>query len=259
MTSLSPVDLGASLSSIGDAASVHAQAALRLKGKAKEAAQNFEANFLSSMFQDMFTEHRRRRPVRRQRRTENLALVHDRADGQIICQGRRHWHSADGVQHLAQGTGPDVMSPIATAAQAEQAIDDLAAIDGKTRRPPRTGDAFGPCRPHSQCSGPRTGQGGTCRPVVRGQRTAEGQRKIFAAIRARPMRGAAAAAGHVSRHSAEEHDRAGHRACGVGRHHAPAVRRSRPQGGAADLWRDRAGRGAQSQGTAGRSRSAARS
>jgi Rod binding domain-containing protein len=55
MTSLSPVDLGASLSSIGDAASVHAQAALHLKGKAKESAQNFEANFLSSMFQDMFT------------------------------------------------------------------------------------------------------------------------------------------------------------------------------------------------------------
>jgi Rod binding domain-containing protein len=55
MTSLSPVDLGASLSSIGDAASVNAQAALRLKGKAKESAQNFEANFLSSMFQDMFT------------------------------------------------------------------------------------------------------------------------------------------------------------------------------------------------------------
>ncbi len=55
MTSLSPVDLGASLSSIGDVASAQAQAALRLKGKAKEAAQNFEANFLSSMFQDMFT------------------------------------------------------------------------------------------------------------------------------------------------------------------------------------------------------------
>ena len=55
MTSVSPVDIGASLASIGDAASVHAQAALRLKGKAKESAQNFEANFLSSMFQDMFT------------------------------------------------------------------------------------------------------------------------------------------------------------------------------------------------------------
>jgi Rod binding domain-containing protein len=55
MTSLGPVDLGASLSTIGDAASVNAQAALRLKGKAKESAQSFEANFLSSMFQDMFT------------------------------------------------------------------------------------------------------------------------------------------------------------------------------------------------------------
>jgi flagellar protein FlgJ len=55
MTSISPIDLGASLSSIGDAQSVQAQAALRLKGKAKEAAQNFEANFLSSAFQDMFT------------------------------------------------------------------------------------------------------------------------------------------------------------------------------------------------------------
>jgi peptidoglycan hydrolase FlgJ len=55
MTSLSPVDLNASLSSIGDATTTQAQAALRLKGKAKEAAQNFEANFLGSMFQEMFT------------------------------------------------------------------------------------------------------------------------------------------------------------------------------------------------------------
>jgi peptidoglycan hydrolase FlgJ len=55
MTSISPVDLGTSLSSIGDAQSAQAQATLRLKGKAKESAQNFEANFLSSMFQDMFT------------------------------------------------------------------------------------------------------------------------------------------------------------------------------------------------------------
>ena len=55
MTSISPVDLSASLSSVGDAATAQAQAALRLKGKAKDAAQNFEANFLGSMFQDMFT------------------------------------------------------------------------------------------------------------------------------------------------------------------------------------------------------------
>ncbi|MFZ3337745.1 MAG: rod-binding protein, partial [Xanthobacteraceae bacterium] len=55
MTNISPVDLGASLSSIGNAQSTQAQTALRIKGKTKEAAQNFEANFLSSMFQDMFT------------------------------------------------------------------------------------------------------------------------------------------------------------------------------------------------------------
>jgi flagellar protein FlgJ len=55
MTNLSPVDLGASLASIGDASTSQAQSELKLKGKAKDAAQNFEANFLSSMFQDMFT------------------------------------------------------------------------------------------------------------------------------------------------------------------------------------------------------------
>ncbi len=55
MTTLNPVDLGASLTSIGDARSVQAQADLKLKGRAKQAAQSFEANFLSSMFQNMFT------------------------------------------------------------------------------------------------------------------------------------------------------------------------------------------------------------
>ena len=55
MTSFSPVDLGASLSSIGDASSAQAQAALKIKGKAKAAAENFESMFLSNMFQQMFT------------------------------------------------------------------------------------------------------------------------------------------------------------------------------------------------------------
>ena len=36
-----------------------------------------------------------------------------------------------------------------------------------------------------------------------------------AALGARPSRGAAAAAGSLPRHRAEEHDRAGNRACGV--------------------------------------------
>jgi peptidoglycan hydrolase FlgJ len=55
MTSIGPVDLGASLSSIGDASSVQAQAALKLKSKTKDAAENFESMFLSNMFQQMMT------------------------------------------------------------------------------------------------------------------------------------------------------------------------------------------------------------
>ena len=51
----SPVDLGASLSSIGDAANAQATAALKDKSKAKAAAQNFEAMFLNSMFSQMMT------------------------------------------------------------------------------------------------------------------------------------------------------------------------------------------------------------
>ena len=54
MTSISSVDLGASLSSIGTATSSQAQAALKIKGKAKESAENFESMFLSNMFQQMF-------------------------------------------------------------------------------------------------------------------------------------------------------------------------------------------------------------
>lgn len=55
MTSISPVDLGGSLSSIGDASSAQAQAALKIKSKTKAAAENFESMFLSNMFQEMFT------------------------------------------------------------------------------------------------------------------------------------------------------------------------------------------------------------
>jgi flagellar protein FlgJ len=55
MTSLNPVDLGASLSAIGNAASTQTQAALKIKGKAKAAAQDFEAMFLNNMFQQMYT------------------------------------------------------------------------------------------------------------------------------------------------------------------------------------------------------------
>jgi Rod binding domain-containing protein len=51
----SGTDLSASLSSIGDAANTQAQAALKIKGKAKAAAREFEAVFLGNMFQQLLT------------------------------------------------------------------------------------------------------------------------------------------------------------------------------------------------------------
>jgi peptidoglycan hydrolase FlgJ len=51
----SPVDFSASLSSIGDAQSAQAQSALKVKAKAKASSEQFEAVFLNSMFQQMFT------------------------------------------------------------------------------------------------------------------------------------------------------------------------------------------------------------
>jgi flagellar protein FlgJ len=55
MTSLNPVDFGASLNAIGNASSAQAQSVLKTKAKAEGAAQNFESMFLSNMFQQMFT------------------------------------------------------------------------------------------------------------------------------------------------------------------------------------------------------------
>jgi Rod binding domain-containing protein len=51
----SPVDFSASLASIGDAQSSQAQSALKIKAKAKASSEQFEAVFLNSMFQQMFT------------------------------------------------------------------------------------------------------------------------------------------------------------------------------------------------------------
>jgi peptidoglycan hydrolase FlgJ len=48
-------DIGAAISSIGDAQSTQAEASLKQKGQAKAAAVNFESMFLNSMFQQMFT------------------------------------------------------------------------------------------------------------------------------------------------------------------------------------------------------------
>jgi flagellar protein FlgJ len=55
MSGINPVDFGTSLNAIGSASSAQAHASLNVKGKAKQAAQNFESMFLSNMFQQMMT------------------------------------------------------------------------------------------------------------------------------------------------------------------------------------------------------------
>ena len=55
MTGTSAAELGASLSSLGSADSAKVQAEMRIKGKAKAAARDFESMFLNTMFQQMFT------------------------------------------------------------------------------------------------------------------------------------------------------------------------------------------------------------
>jgi flagellar protein FlgJ len=51
----SVADFGASLSSIGNAHSAQVDAMLKIKGKAKSAAGEFESMFLNAMFQQMNT------------------------------------------------------------------------------------------------------------------------------------------------------------------------------------------------------------
>lgn len=53
--SQSAADLGLSLSSLGTANVAQLAAEMKIKGKAKVAAQNFEAMFLNTMFQEMQT------------------------------------------------------------------------------------------------------------------------------------------------------------------------------------------------------------
>jgi peptidoglycan hydrolase FlgJ len=55
MTTASAADLGSSLSSMGNASLAGVQTEMKIKGKAKAAAQDFEAMFLNTMFQQMFT------------------------------------------------------------------------------------------------------------------------------------------------------------------------------------------------------------
>lgn len=55
MTNIAASQLGLSIATLGTTQSTQAQAALGAKGKAKAAAGNFEAMFINSMFQQMFT------------------------------------------------------------------------------------------------------------------------------------------------------------------------------------------------------------
>jgi len=55
MTNSVAAALGQSIGSIGDAQSAQAIAQLKIKAKAKSASEKFEAMFLNSMFQQMFT------------------------------------------------------------------------------------------------------------------------------------------------------------------------------------------------------------
>ena len=55
MTNSVAAALGQSVGSIGDAQSAQAMAQLKIKAKTKSASEKFEAMFLNSMFQQMFT------------------------------------------------------------------------------------------------------------------------------------------------------------------------------------------------------------
>jgi flagellar protein FlgJ len=55
MTNSVAAALGQSIGSIADTHSAQAMAQLKIKAKAKSASENFEAMFLNSMFQQMFT------------------------------------------------------------------------------------------------------------------------------------------------------------------------------------------------------------
>jgi peptidoglycan hydrolase FlgJ len=55
MTTAAAAELGQSAAALGDAQAAQAQAALKIKGKAKAAATQFEAMFLNTMFQQMYT------------------------------------------------------------------------------------------------------------------------------------------------------------------------------------------------------------
>ncbi len=139
------------------------------------------------------------------------------------------------------------MSPITTTAEAERAIDDLSALIEKLSGLMEQETALVHAGKVSVAVGLGQTKSELARQLYLVRRAAEGEREIFAAIGAGALRGAGARAGRVPRRAAKESDRAGDDACGVGRHHAPAVGRPRAQKRAAGLWRVGTGDGAKSQ------------
>ena len=73
--------LGASLSSLGSAQNAQVEAMLKIKGKAKSAAGEFESMFLNSMFEQMNTKVDGDGPFGGSGALESVALVPD----QSIC------------------------------------------------------------------------------------------------------------------------------------------------------------------------------
>ncbi len=96
-SSASTVDIGASLSSIGDASNAQAQDRAQDQRQDQGAAENFESMFLSNMFQEMFAGVDGDGPMGGSGALESVALLRHRPICQEFRQGRRHRHRAQGL------------------------------------------------------------------------------------------------------------------------------------------------------------------
>ena len=126
--------LGQSVGSLGDAQSAQAQAALKIKAKAKSASEQFEAMFLNSMFQQMFTKMDGDGPfggsgalkVWRSFLTDQYAKT--------FRQEWRHRHRLARLRPIAQAARSEgLMTAITTTAEAEKAIAQVADLIDKLR------------------------------------------------------------------------------------------------------------------------------
>ena len=97
MTNISPVDLGASLVLDRRCSERAGPSRAQDKGKAKAAAQNFEAMFLSNMFQQMFTGIDGDGPFGGSGALKVWRSFADRSIRQELRQGRRHRHRQPGL------------------------------------------------------------------------------------------------------------------------------------------------------------------